>query len=158
MQSAQHAGQHSAYRPCMQGAYSRAVEIKTLRHLRRHQRLQSLVAEAGGVVALAALVESPKSHVSALLAGRRGIGDELAAKIERRLGRPAGWLDQAGDISDEAAEFALLFDAMADGPEKGRARAVIGALLRGDVPARPAAALADDAASTEPTPEHPAHS
>ena len=136
MRIAQHAGQHSAYRGVPQWAYPARVEISSPRHLRRRHRLAGLIAEAGGVVALADLVETPKSHISALSAGRRGIGDQLARKLEDRMGKPPGWIDQDAAVSDEASEIALLFDALPEGPAKATARAVIGAVLRGDIPPR----------------------
>lgn len=37
------------------------------------------------------------SYVSQLLSGHRGIGDEVATKIEDRLSLPRGWLDQADE-------------------------------------------------------------
>ncbi len=44
-------------------------------------------------------VGTPKTHVSALLAGKRGIGDALAAKLERKCEKPEGWMDQSGGMT-----------------------------------------------------------
>ena len=62
-------------------------------NLRRAQ-LQKLVEEAGHAADLSRLSGTPKTHLSAILAGRRGIGDQLAAKLENVMGKPAGWMDQ----------------------------------------------------------------
>jgi hypothetical protein len=70
------------------------IRASSPRHLRRCANLARLVSEFGGAKALALLVGTPDSHISALRAGRRGIGDELAAKIERRCDKPVGWMDQ----------------------------------------------------------------
>lgn len=82
----------------MQFAYSSRMTIKSFRHLRRQANLEVLVKEFGGPSAFADLVGTPKSHISALLSGARGVGDQLAAKIERKCNRPHGWMDaQHGD-------------------------------------------------------------
>lgn len=60
---------------------------------RRRAALQQLVVEEGTVTAVAELAGSPRTHLSAILAGRRGLGDELAAKLEERTDKPAGWMD-----------------------------------------------------------------
>jgi len=64
-------------------------------NLRRAQ-LQKLIEEAGHAADLSRISGTPKTHISAILAGRRGIGDQLAAKLESVMGKPAGWMDQAG--------------------------------------------------------------
>ena len=43
---------------------------------------------------MARLIETPRSHLSALLNGSKGIGDTLAAKIEAVFDKPPGWLDR----------------------------------------------------------------
>jgi hypothetical protein len=63
-------------------------------NLRRAQ-LQKLIEEAGHAADLSRISGTPKTHISAILAGRRGIGDQLAAKLESVMGKPAGWMDQA---------------------------------------------------------------
>lgn len=114
----------------MQAAYALRVKIRSVRHLRRRARLDLLVTEAGGTTALAQLVGTPKSHISAMQAGNRGVGDNLAAKLESKMDKPPGWMDQGGELSEEALEYGLLFDAITDEDQKQQARAVIGALLR----------------------------
>ena len=118
----------------MQADSAPRLKISSLRHLRRRGRLAALVAEAGGV-ALARLVGTPKSHISALVSGARGVGDELAAKLERHMQKPAGWMDLDGGLTEEALEIGLLFDAITDPFEKETARAIFGAVLRKAKPA-----------------------
>lgn len=93
MQSAQQVPKHSAQLGVMQGAYASAVKISSTRHINRMHRLEELVTEAGSATALATKIAVPKSHISALQAGNRGIGDLLAAKLERKFDKPAGWMD-----------------------------------------------------------------
>jgi hypothetical protein len=64
------------------------------RQNQRRARLQQLVEEAGQAADLSRLSGTPNTHISAILAGRRGIGDQLAAKLESVMGKPAGWMDQ----------------------------------------------------------------
>lgn len=77
----------------MQDAYAFPMAISSSRHLRRQANLQTLIQENGGASALALLVGTPKSHISALVAGTRGVGDALAAKLERKCDKPEGWMD-----------------------------------------------------------------
>jgi transcriptional regulator with XRE-family HTH domain len=72
-------------------------EGESLRRWRRRLRLEALCDEADGVVELAERTGTPRTHVSALLAGRRGIGDELAQKMEAAFDKPAGWMDEGVD-------------------------------------------------------------
>ncbi|MGM9487915.1 hypothetical protein [Ideonella sp. YS5] len=65
------------------------------RQNQRRAQLQRLIEEAGQAADLSRLSGTPNTHLSAILAGRRGIGDQLAAKLEAVMGKPAGWMDQA---------------------------------------------------------------
>jgi hypothetical protein len=97
---------HNAPQPDKQGADTPEMPYNTPRHLRRRENLRLLTHEAGGVTALGLLTDTPKSHLSAILSGRRGVGDLLAAKIERRMGKPSGWFDippAGGDAATLAA-------------------------------------------------------
>lgn len=60
----------------------------------RRANLAQLVAEEGGVTKFALVVETPKTHISAMLKGSRNVGDELATKIEQKLEKPHGWMDE----------------------------------------------------------------
>lgn len=85
--------EHTAQLRVMQPAYAAWVMKDTPRQARRRRNLELLIDELGSAVALAMLTGTPKSHLSAIQAKRRGIGDELAAKLERKTGKPAGWMD-----------------------------------------------------------------
>jgi len=67
--------------------------VNSPRNNRRRENFRALVVEAGGPTATSGLISSPKSHISAVLAGNAGIGDKLAQKIERAFGLPEGSLD-----------------------------------------------------------------
>lgn len=101
MQSASLVSEHSAYRPVMQGAYASPMAYDSPRQLKRRENLRRLLVENGGQAQVALEVGTPKSHFSAILAGRRGLGDELASKLERHFEKPAGWMDS--DLTDQAA-------------------------------------------------------
>lgn len=71
------------------------MKISSQRHLRRHYWANAILSMTGSKVTdMARQVETPRSHLSALLIGDKGIGDKLAAKIEAAYDKPAGWLDQ----------------------------------------------------------------
>lgn len=59
----------------------------------RRRQLQRLIDEAGSAADLCRIVCTPKSHISAILAGRRGVGDRLASKMEQRMHKAPGWMD-----------------------------------------------------------------
>jgi plasmid maintenance system antidote protein VapI len=63
------------------------------RKTRRRERLSEIIQDVGSASNLAKEINTPKSHISAILAGRRGLGDALAGKIERRYSKPSGWFD-----------------------------------------------------------------
>ncbi|WP_339091152.1 S24 family peptidase [Variovorax paradoxus] len=63
------------------------------RRIRRRERLKQLLADEGGAAAVARIVDTPRSHLSAITAGSRGLGDALAAKLEMAFNKPAGWFD-----------------------------------------------------------------
>lgn len=97
MQSALVRREHSAYGERVQVAYAHSMGSQTPRQIRRAARLKTLIEEVGGFTRAEADTGTPRSHLSAIVAGRRGLGDALAAKIERRYKKPAGWFDQADD-------------------------------------------------------------
>lgn len=92
---------------------------------RRHEttrldNLETLVAEAGSASALARRARTSESYLSQirnqLTTARgtpRGVGDELAIRLERAMGKPDGWMDEPhGPTGDqESASNAE------DGPE-----------------------------------------
>ena len=107
MHSAQLVPKHTAYRSVMQWAYAENMQSPSLRQRRRTAQLQRLV-DLHTASVLAAYIGTPKSHISAILAGRRGVGDELAAKIERKYDMPPGALDSADDLVLSDAERAIV--------------------------------------------------
>lgn len=119
MQCAQLMAKHTAQLAGMQRAYAAAMKISSARHLRRRERLDELVKEAGGASELARLAGTPKSHVSALQSGNRGIGDELAAKFEAVMEKAAGWMDEIAavdpkrvQLSEEAVALGQRYDKL----------------------------------------------
>lgn len=74
--------------------------------MRRRERLDELVDKVGQT-RLANEIGTPKSHLSALQAGKRGIGDDLAAKLDRfavnELGKSPGWMDAREESSQQPA-------------------------------------------------------
>jgi plasmid maintenance system antidote protein VapI len=80
----------------MQAAYHEIMEkVESLRRARRREKLNELVMEAGSATKLAIETGTPKSHISALCSGKRGVGDDLAQKLEGIYGKSAGWFDAA---------------------------------------------------------------
>ena len=97
MHSAQHDGKHNAYEKLMQDAYASRMEKsenpESPRRMRRRERLKLLLSEEGSAANVARIVDTPRSHLSAISSGARGLGDELAAKLEQAFQKPAGWFD-----------------------------------------------------------------
>lgn len=77
------------------------------RKIRRRERLKLLLAEEGGPAEVARIVDTPRTHFSAITGGSRGLGDELAAKLESAFGKPAGWFDTPISKGDEPEMFDL---------------------------------------------------
>lgn len=80
---------------------------------RRHEtvrlsNLEILVAEAGSAAALARLASTSESYLSQIRnqlttpkGTPRGVGDDLAAKLERAMGKPNGWMDETHLVATE---------------------------------------------------------
>lgn len=87
------------------------------RRLRRKAKLIDLLAEFGGATEVARATGTPKSHLSAMVSGARGLGDELAEKLEKKYGKPTGWFDSAASSISEGVNAATVQDAtIARGP------------------------------------------
>lgn len=97
---------HTALQSVMQDAYACVMEIddedvplvpdpdgESPRKIRRRMKLSELLRENGGAAQVARESGTPKSHFSAILNGRRGVGDALAAKLESIYNKPDGWFD-----------------------------------------------------------------
>jgi len=69
----------------------------------RRERLKMLLAEAGGPQKLAALCNTVDTHLIAMSKGRRNVGDELATKLEAKMQKPVGWMDQPLEVDGAPA-------------------------------------------------------
>lgn len=69
------------------------LDEESHRRYRRRVRLIQLLNEYGGVAQIGREAGTPKSHLSAMASGSRGLGDILAAKLESTYGKPEGWFD-----------------------------------------------------------------
>jgi hypothetical protein len=65
---------------------------RPIRRIRR-ENLSRLISEFEGVKPLAARAGTPDTHLYAIQAGSRDLGDELASKLEAATGKPHGWMD-----------------------------------------------------------------
>ena len=78
-----------------------AAAMKRRHETVRLSNLELLVAEAGSAAALARLASTSESYLSQIRnqlttpkGTPRGVGDDLAAKLERAMGKPNGWMDE----------------------------------------------------------------
>lgn len=95
MQFAQLLPEHNAYAGDMQGAYALPMEKESShRQQRRRSRLAALFRDVAKAADVAQEVGTPASYFSAILAGKRGLGDSVAAKIERAYDLGEGWFDK----------------------------------------------------------------
>src|SRR4051812_12734218 len=97
MRNAELSREHIAYSSVMQVAYACPMtdeERESPRRIRRRHSLEVLIAEVGDAATLARESGTPKSHISAVLKGRRGVGDDLAAKWEALYDKSPGWFDR----------------------------------------------------------------
>lgn len=76
----------------MQPAYPVGMG-ESIRKQRRRKKLKALLDEVGGPAQAERDTGTPKTHFSAMAAGTRGLGDQLAAKLESAYGKPPGWFD-----------------------------------------------------------------
>jgi phage repressor protein C with HTH and peptisase S24 domain len=77
----------------MQVAYPLPMpKERAYRENRRHW-LSLWAEEAGGPKRLAELSGTVDTHITAILKGRRNVGDDLAEKLERKLGKAEGLMD-----------------------------------------------------------------
>ena len=68
----------------------------------RLQNLELLIAEAGSAAKLARIAGTNSSYLSQVRnqmptkkGTPRGVGDDLAEKLERGMGKPHGWMDES---------------------------------------------------------------
>lgn len=79
----------------MQGAYPRPMPLNSARHQLRRANLAQLIDRAGGPLKTATALGKPnlRGHLSNIRDGKRGLGDALAAQLERAFHLPRGWMD-----------------------------------------------------------------
>lgn len=82
------------------------------RRVRRRARLVLLLSECGGAAQVARETGTPKTYISAIVNGTRGLGDKLAAKFEHEYNKPEGWFDLSVDHAE--AVQAPVVDAPSD--------------------------------------------
>ena len=95
MQIAQLIPEHNASLETMQPAYPMRVEEKDRRPYRllRQQWMQHYQNQVGGPGALAAALDSTDTHITAMVKGRRNVGDDLADKLEETFNLLPGTID-----------------------------------------------------------------
>lgn len=78
-----------------------ATEMKRRHNQVRLSNLENLIVEAGSVVGLARRAKTSESYLSQIRnqfttpkGTPRGVGDNLAAKLEQGMGKPNGWMDE----------------------------------------------------------------
>lgn len=134
----------------MQAAYPLGMHPASPRHQIRRTNLGRLLDDEriGGPAQLARLMGKPtlKAHLSNLKNGVRGIGDRLAASIERAAGVPPGWMDAQHPIAGEKpAAYALAHPVSHPLSGNGLPLLPWEAIVQGQVPDVFRAVLTDDA-------------
>lgn len=108
-------------------ALCNAWTVKTASAIRL-ENFEDLVREAGSLAELARRAETNPIYLSQLRSQattrkgtKRGIGDQLARRLESAMGKPIGWLDQehAGGqrdlvLTDQERDLVLAFRALPD--------------------------------------------
>lgn len=81
----------------------------------RYQNVRRLVAEAGNLKEFADKLGKAPAQCSSFagINPRKGIGDAVAADIERAFGLPSGWLDEnrSPTTAQSAGESGISFDS-----------------------------------------------
>lgn len=85
--------QPNAYGACMQRGYAAGMSAALPIHEHRRARIKLALGEFASVAEMARVIDTPRSHLSAIMSGAKGCGNDLAAKIEHKLRKPPGWLD-----------------------------------------------------------------
>lgn len=94
--------EHIASPITMQGAYIRAMsDLRPYRAFRR-LRLIELLDAAGGPKELMRLTGCTDTHLTACRKGRRPIGDDMAASLERGMEKDFGWMDTDPSLDQPA--------------------------------------------------------
>lgn len=132
MHSAQSDAKHTAQLAVMQAAYDSAMddqstESKGERPFRkaRRDRLALLIEEAGNATQLALVSGTPKTHISAMLAGDKGIGDTICTKFESQFDKPLGWMDTPVKVDGDGIDWHTLAVQVAMGHAKADVRSLL---------------------------------
>ena len=90
----------------------------------RLQNLEQLITEAGSAVKLARLVGTNSSYLSQLrnrMPTKKGtprrIGDDLAVKLERGMGKPIGWMDEPHEEAPQQPPAGTMDNNADPGPD-----------------------------------------
>jgi len=85
--------------------------MKRQREQVRLNNLEILIAEAGSATKVAQLAGTSESYLSQVRrkmltqsGNPRGLGNELAAKLEKGLGKPEGWMDEPHEVVYKTAD------------------------------------------------------
>ena len=85
--------------------------MKRQREQVRLNNLEILIAEAGSATKVAQLAGTSESYLSQVRRKMltqsgtpRGLGNELAAKLEKGLGKPEGWMDEPHEVVYKTAD------------------------------------------------------
>ncbi len=90
----------------------------------RLQNLELLISEAGSAVKLAHIVGTNSSYLSQVRnqmptkkGTPRGVGDDLAVKLERGMEKPVGWMDESHEITSQQQQMFALETNAHPGPD-----------------------------------------
>ena len=104
----------------------------------RFQNLERLVIEAGSAARLARIVGTSSSYLSQVRhqmptrkGTPRGLGDELAERLERGMEKPEGWMDEAHGASEEQRVASIDVNAHR-GPDIGNLHPLISWVQAGE--------------------------
>lgn len=100
MQNALVVTEHSASGAAMQLAYPPAMNKDRAYRDNRRYWLARWVTDLGGPKAFAEAMGTVDTHVTAMIKGRRNVGDELASRIERKMGVDPGAMDSEPPVDE----------------------------------------------------------
>lgn len=121
----------------------------------RRDNLHRLIAEAGNASKLSALTGVPQPYISQVsravphsTTGQpREMGDDIARKLEVKMGKPRGWMDvdhsalaMASDLNGREGQLVGLFRLLSDVEQIDLVNELTSKLRRAQPPADPAAA------------------
>lgn len=92
---------------CLAGRY--AFGMKAIEQVRR-ENLERLVVDHGSQAELARVIGKDKNQINQWLGrkGSRNLSATSARSIEKKVGKPSGWLDQDREAIEEASQSTTL--------------------------------------------------